>query len=319
MIANIQHSAILLAAMGMDVWDLILSAGIFVTMFLLVIGLFGHRGKVQLSPQREAAIATGHTDRKTIFESQYVGPAMWVLLTVAHRMAVPKVKDWLRGQIVAAGSPNYYTAEEYMALSLGFGLTMGMIMVVFQWFFTLQLGAVAFLLFAIGILLGVAMMMFQIYSKAADRLRAISRRVPYSLDLVSLAMGAGATFTEAVRTIVREQTDDPFNVELKTLLAEMDLGTTRKKALQNLADRVPLESLRSIMASVIQAEELGSPLGDVLHDQSTLMRLQRTVRAENLAAVASVRILIPCLLLVMAVILTVFGPAIVRFSHGGLF
>ncbi len=311
--------AVMLAFMDMDVWDVVLSGGIFVTVFLIVVAMFGHRGKVQLSPQREAAIATGHIDRKTIFESQYIGPAMWMLLTAAHRMSAPRVKDWLRGQIVAAGSPNYYTAEEYLALSFGFGLTLGMIFVIFQWFFTLQLGVVAFLLGAIGLLLGVIIMMFQMYSKASDRLRMISRRVPYSLDLVSLAMGAGATFTEAVRTIVREQTEDPFNVELKTLLAEMDLGTTRKKALQNLAERVPLESLRSIMASVVQAEELGSPLGDVLHDQSTLMRLQRTVRAENLAAVASVRILIPCLLLVLAVILTVFGPAIVRFSHGGLF
>ena len=68
-----------------------------------------------------------------------------------------------------------------------------------------------------------------------------------------------------------------------------------------------------------QAEELGTPLGDVLHDQATLLRLQRSVRAENAAASASVRILIPCLLLVIAVILAVFGPAIIRAVRGGLF
>ena len=50
-----------------------------------------------------------------------------------------------------------------------------------------------------------------------------------------------------------------------------------------------------------------------------IMRLQRTVRAENAAAVASVRILVPSLLIVMAVILTVFGPAIVRATKRGFF
>jgi tight adherence protein C len=75
--------------------------------------------------------------------------------------------------------------------------------------------------------------------------------------------------------------------------------------------------MRTIVASVIQAEELGTPLHKVLHDQATLLRLQRSVRAENAAAKASVRILIPCLLIVMAVILAIFGPAIVRgFRHG---
>jgi tight adherence protein C len=89
--------------------------------------------------------------------------------------------------------------------------------------------------------------------------------------------------------------------------------------MQNLAQRVPLEGMRGIVASVVQAEELGTPLNDVLHDQATLLRLQRSVHAENAAAVASVRILIPCMLIVVAVILTVFGPAMVRAFHNGLF
>jgi tight adherence protein C len=99
----------------------------------------------------------------------------------------------------------------------------------------------------------------------------------------------------------------------------MELGTTRRQALQNMASRVHLESVRNLVSSVIQAEELGTPLSSVLHDQATLLRMQRTVRAENKAAVASVRILIPCLLLVIAVLLTVFGPAMVQLSGGGLF
>ena len=135
-------------------------------------------------------------------------------------------------------------------------------------------------------------------------------------------MGSGATFTEAVKTITRtadENEDDPLKVELRALLAEIDLGTTRREALMNISERVPLESIRGLVASVSQAEELGTPLEKVLHDQATLMRMQRSVRAENKAAIASVRMLVPCLLLVVAVMLAIFGPAIIRTMQEGLF
>ena len=59
--------------------------------------------------------------------------------------------------------------------------------------------------------------------------------------------------------------------------------------------------------------------GDVLHDQATLLRERRSMRAEEKAASASVQILVPCLFLVMACIICVFGPFIIRVVRGGLF
>jgi tight adherence protein C len=230
---------------------------------------------------------------------------------------MPKVKDWLRRTLVAAGSPNFYTPEEYLALSLLVGVGVGIGLSLLN---HLVYGQPSLVAFASGMAIGTGLAIYHMYDKAGKRTRLISKRVPYSLDLIGLAMGAGATFTEAVKTVVREKGDDPFNVELRAMLAEMELGTTRRKALQNLSDRIPLEVLRSIIASVVQSEDLGTPLGEVLHDQATLLRQQRTLRAENAAAVASVRILIPCLLLVIAVILTVFGPMIIQLvQQGGLF
>ena len=301
---------------GLSMWDVGLSVGLFVFVFLLVIGIFSQGGKVHMSPQREAALATGHLDRKTVFENPYLRPLMWLLLMASYRLSADKLKQWVHRKLVAAGSPNYYTSEEYLALALLAALGMGLIMVVLGLLLNGELSAIMFL---IGFAAGFGLMLYQIMDKASKRVRAISRRVPYSLDLVSLAMGAGATFVEAVRTIVRENTDDPFNVELKSLLAEIDLGTTRRKALQNLADRVPLESLRGIVASIIQAEELGTPLADVMHSQATLLRLQRSVKAENAAAVASVRILVPSLLILMGVVLAVIAPSIIKAIKGGLF
>ncbi len=315
---NVAASVNMLAnlPLGMDLWDILLSAVIFASVFLMILAVFRQGGEIKMSAQREIAIATGHTDRRTVFEQPLVRPMLWLLLLTAHRLAVPKIKDWLRRTLISAGSPNYYTSEEYLALSIGLGLVFG---VLSQIFHMLAYGELSLLFFVFGVFGGAVLSLLHLHDVAGKRIREISRRVPYALDLIALAMGAGATFTEAVQTVVRERSEDPFNVELRTMLAEMDLGSTRRRALQNLSARIPLEALRSIIASVIQAEELGTPLGDVLHDQATLLRMRRSFNAENKAAVASVRILIPCLLLVMAVLLAVFGPAFVRIARGGLF
>jgi tight adherence protein C len=304
------------AFISLDPWDIGISIGAFLATFLLIVATFGQQGEIKLSPQRAAAIATGHADRVTVFENPALRPFMMLMLTLAHRLSLPRLKAWVRIKLIAAGSPNYYTSEEYLALSMMVGAVTGLVVLIL---YLIVYGQVSILFTALGVLVGFGLMLYQLHDQASKRLRQIGKRLPYSLDLVSLAMGAGATFTEAVRTIVREESEDPFNVELKTLLAEMDLGTTRRQSLQNLADRVPLDSVQSIVASVMQAEELGTPLGDVLHDQATLLRLHRSYRAENAAAVASVRILLPCLLLVLAVILAVFAPAIVRAVRKGLF
>jgi tight adherence protein C len=299
-----------------DWWDYLISACLFFTVVLGVVFIFAQPGEIRMSHQRQAAIATGHVDRKTLFESAAIRPVLWLLLLIAHRLNIGGAKAWLRKQLIAAGSPNYYTAEEYLALSLFLGLIIGLFVEIMTFAATSQFSLTAIIF---GLAAGVALSISNIANKAGKRLRDISRQLPYALDLVSLAMGAGATFVEAARTIVTDDRDDPLNVELRAVLAEMELGTTRRQALQNMASRVHLESVRNLVSSVIQAEELGTPLSSVLHDQATLLRMQRTVRAENKAAVASVRILIPCLLLVIAVLLTVFGPAMVQLSGGGLF
>ncbi|MCD4825259.1 MAG: type II secretion system F family protein [Phycisphaerae bacterium] len=303
------------ALMAKPVWTWVVSGGLFAVVVLLVVSIFGQAGEVHLSPQREAAIATGHLDRKTLFENPIFRPLLWILLSISHHFNFQRGKEFLRKQLVAAGSPNYYTPEEYLAISLLTGLGIG---AMFEICYFMAIGQFSVTIVILGMVIGISISLYSIVEKASKRLRDITRQLPYSLDLISLAMGAGATFTEAVKTIVRDG-DDPLNIEFNAMLAEIDLGTTRRAALENMAERIPLTSVQGIVASVMQAEELGTPLSYVLHDQSTMLRMQRSVRAENKAASASVRILIPCLLLVIAVILTIFGPAIIRTVQGGLF
>lgn len=303
----------------MDLIDIGISVGLFVTVFAALYGIFSQPGKITMSAQRQAALATGHTDRKTIFENPLIRPLMWLLLLIAHRLNLPSLKGWVGQTLVSAGSPKYYTPEEYIALSLFTGVVLGAVLEASYFIATSQITGLSF---AVGLLIGFFLTLAQLYGQAANRIRDIGRQLPYSLDLISLAMGAGATFAEAVTTIVDESSEDeqdPLNVELRAMLAEMELGATRRRALENLSRRVPLASMQGLVASVKQAEQLGTPLSDMLGDQAELMRLNRSARAEDRAAKASIRILVPCLLLVAAVIMVVFGPMAIRYVRDGLF
>ncbi|HET6430530.1 MAG TPA: type II secretion system F family protein [Phycisphaerae bacterium] len=298
-----------------DVLRLAVAASLFGAVATGVIALFGQKGKTELTPERRVALATGVEDRHTVFEMPSLQPIMWLLLVTARRIGLRGLKKRLGATLVAAGSPNFYTPDEYLAVALLWGVALH-VAVFFG--YVLIYRKAGYLYPVIAFAVGVAAAIYHLVGKAAKRIREISRRIPYTLDLIALAMGAGATFTEAVQTVVREDREHPFNVELNTVLAEMELGTTRQQALRNLSDRVPLENLRSIIAAVIQAEALGTPLADVLKQQADLLRLQRSVRAEKLAAAASVRILLPGLLIMISVVLAVFGPFIIQAIRGEL-
>jgi tight adherence protein C len=311
------------ALAGVGVWVLsgdpvqgAVSAGLGLSIGLLAVALLSQGGRPQLSPQRAAALATGHQDRRTVFERPYIRKPMWILLALSHRLAVPRLKASIRRALVTSGNPELYTPEEYLATSIAAGLTAFALIEAVWVSFS---GEVSYLFGGLALVGGFALSLYQLHDQAGRRLATISRRIPYSLDLIALAMGAGANFAEAVETIVAEDSEDPFNVELRTMLAEMDLGTPRRQALENLARRVPIDSLQSIVASVIQSEQLGTSMSEVLHDQATLLRLHRSARAENKAAIASVRILLPCLVLVIAVVLAIFGPVIIKVMREGLF
>jgi len=298
-------------------FDIGLSIGVFLVVTLFVIAIFRQPYEITVSHHRRAAIESGHGDRQTVFENPLLRPLLWISLATAHRMALPRFKEWIRKTLISSGNPNFYSPEEYLALSLFYGMV---IAAAISAFYILSPWGFSFISMMLGFMAGMGITIFQLRETAGKRLRLIAKRVPYALDLISLAMSAGATFTEAIATVVREKGEDPFNDELKVVLAEIELGTTRRQALQNLSERIPIDMLRSIVASVIQAEDLGTPLADVLHSQASLLRLQRSVRAENLAAVASVRIMVPGALILFSVILAVFGPAVVRFiESGGIF
>ena len=106
---------------------------------------------------------------------------------------------------------------------------------------------------------------------------------------------------------------DPLNEELIRMTREIQMGTARRVALRNMADRVRQPDLKAVAFALIQADELGVPIAPILRIQSEQLRSRRFDRAERLASEAPVKILFPVALLIFPAVFTVvIAPMLMR-------
>jgi len=154
--------------------------------------------------------------------------------------------------------------------------------------------------------------------QVTKRHHAITRALPYNLDLLTLSVEAGLDFAQALGKVCEKGRPGPLVDELKLVLKNIKLGTTREDSLRSLADRVSLPSLTSFVNALIQADRMGTSLGKVLRIQSTQLRIERTHRAEKLANEAPVKMLFPLIGFIFpTVFLVLFGPIIFAVMYGG--
>jgi tight adherence protein C len=151
------------------------------------------------------------------------------------------------------------------------------------------------------------------------RRKEIDRQLPPAIDLLSLCVGAGSDFPAGVRFVLGDSApNSTLRAELTHLLQELELGHTRQKALRGLSERLPTEAVRDFVNAVIQAEEKGNPLAEVLEIQARMLRMRRSVLAEEAAAKAGVRLLLPLVLLMLCIMLILFGSLMIKGMSGGL-
>lgn len=208
-----------------------------------------------------------------------------------------------------AGDWNGLTANEYFALCAVSAVGMGVLGLLIA--NLANLPPISFVAFA-G--LGGLMPYMQVTGERDRRFKECNRSLPGSIDLASLCMGAGLDFPGAIRQIVDKSGNktDALHEQWETVLQELELGRTRRQALENFADRVPTEAVRDFVSAVVQSEEKGNPLAEVLRIQATMMRMRRSVMAEEAAARAALLMMGPLMLIFGAIILCLMGPFIIQ-------
>ncbi|MEM9111201.1 MAG: type II secretion system F family protein [Planctomycetota bacterium] len=291
------------------VTSLFVFAGIFVPIY----AIFRYPVPDEAPIHRQIAKAVG-VDEETIFENPAIAPLLSLFVQLAKRVNLGGLRTRIRQNLQASGNPSGYTVDQVLALAIASGVAIGLLSSLIA---LLISGGMLLLFLPTMSAVGFMIPLLALSSNATRRTRLIGKQLPYTLDLIALVMASGSSFTEAVETLIRDDPDDQLNQELAFALSEMEYGTTRAAALQNLGERIPLDSLRSVVGAVNQAEKLGTPLSAILKVQAEMLRMHRSVRAEKLSASASLKILVPSMLILLAVVLVIGAPMIIRFIVQG--
>jgi tight adherence protein C len=162
----------------------------------------------------------------------------------------------------------------------------------------------------LGGMIGGMLPYLQLTGIEQERRKRVQNGLPYVIDLLSLGLSAGLDFPGALRQVVDKSSSsgDALIEELNLILQELQVGKTRKQALEQLGQRVPCEVVREFVGAVTQAEERGNPLGQVLEIQAEASRQRRSTRAEEAASRASVKMLGPMVLVFAAILLLIVSP-----------
>lgn len=300
--------------MPLIIFQILVSVSVFTGVYLLIYSLFRYPVPAEPPVHRQIAAAMGR-NRDTLFEQPLLAPLMSLARHVAARLNAAGLRARVRQDLQAAGNPSGYSVDEYVAICMVSGIGLAAATLVVQFL----LGASGLMFFLpVMAFLGFMAPLMTLRAAANRRVIAIAKQLPYTLDLISLTMASGSGFTESIETLIRDDPNDDLNQELRIVLSEIEFGSTRASALTNLADRIPLESLRSVVAAVNQADRLGTPLSVILKLQADMLRQHRSVIAEKKSASASLRILVPSMLILLAVVGVVFAPLIIRALRGSI-
>ncbi|HEY5729190.1 MAG TPA: type II secretion system F family protein [Anaerolineales bacterium] len=215
--------------------------------------------------------------------------------------------EQLRRQLYIAGYPLGLGPREFFGLRIAF---------IFFGFFlallmlrrginsvNLLLGAAIFFVCLIFPVLWLRMLV----GSRQDKLR---KGLPDALDMLSVCADAGLGFDQALQRISEHWTT-PIGLELGRVVAEMEMGSSRREALRNLADRLDVSEISSFVSVILQSEQLGMSIADTLHAQAEQMRIERRFRAQEVARTLPIKMLIPLAFMIFPAILAVIlGPAI---------
>lgn len=160
---------------------------------------------------------------------------------------------------------------------------------------------------------------FYFKGKIAERQKNIIRNFPSLVDLAALTIEAGLDYMTAFERIIQAATvKTELEVEFERMLSEIALGYSRRDALRRLARRTGLQDIRSFVGLIVQSDELGTSLVDLLRNYSTDMRFRRLSAAEKAAAQAATKMLIPIFLFIFpTVFILMLAPMFYNMAKSG--
>jgi tight adherence protein C len=289
----------------------------FLAFFGVLMTVLGAAAPARRDPVEERLIQATLRSRSSLteielqvpFMERFMRPLLSQMSKAIARVTPAGALEGMQKQLMYAGYTGRMQVSDFMGIRgmvmlLGVGTGVGLALLSGQG----SLGFVLFLFIFGGI--GYVAPTFWLRSKINQRKVQMMHALPDAIDLLTISVEAGLGFDQALVRVVTKS-DNALTREFARVLQEMRVGVARRDALRSMVDRTGVDDLSTFITAIIQAEQLGSSVANVLRVQSEEMRTRRRQYAERQAQLAPVKILFPMAFLIFPpVLVVVLGPAI---------
>lgn len=300
-------------------------------MLLVVVGVaavlvyMGLRAKSQtisieerLAGFAEVPMSLEEIEMSLPFKERVLSPFLLKLARSASRFTPRSNVAKTRQKLIEAGSPSKLGVNEFLGLRLLLMVVMGGAFFLLFAVSGADLGTLLIFPVIVG-LFGYLMPAIWLSQKVKKRKREIQMALPDAIDLLTISVEAGLGFDPALSRVA-EKWDNALTLEFRRLLSDMRIGKGRREAMREMAARINVDDLNIFIASIIQADQLGVSISQVLRVQSRQMRIRRRQRAEEQAHKAPIKMLFPMVFLIFpAMYVIILGPVIPSMANSGAF
>lgn len=150
--------------------------------------------------------------------------------------------------------------------------------------------------------------------RIAYRKREIFESFPDAMDLIIVCVEAGLGLDAALARVGEEisMRSPTLGEELHLINLELRAGSSRERALRNLALRTGVADVDALVSMLVQSDRFGTSVADALRVYADNLRTKRRLRAEEAAAKIAVKLLFPLIFFIFpSMLLVLLGPAFI--------
>jgi tight adherence protein C len=294
-----------------------LIAGFGVLMIFIGLARTPSRNTAEMVQQRLTAYGGGGTAERALtleevelqrpFSERFLRPSIERLGSLLSRSTPQKSRQNLMNRLDLAGRPGNLTPEDFAAVRIVAAAVMAAVGVGLG----LLLANVVYLVIALvaGAVLGFYLPVLWLKQKVDARRNDIQRGLPDAMDLLVIAVDAGLGFDAALARVT-DKYKNALSDEFAKVLREVSLGRPRLEAMDEMGRSSGVEDLHNFIQAIIQSEQFGTGIGKILRIQADEMRRKRRQRAQEKAAQATLKMMLPmvgCIFPTLWIVL--LGPA----------
>jgi tight adherence protein C len=242
------------------------------------------------------------------FSERFLRPSIERLGSLLSRSTPQKARQDLMNRLDLAGRPGNLTPEDFAAVRIVAAAVMAAVGLLLGLLLANPVYLVVSL--AVGAILGYFLPVLWLKQKVDARRAEIQKGLPDAMDLLVIAVDAGLGFDAALARVT-DKYKNALSEEFAKVLREVSLGRPRMEAMDEMGRSSGVDDLHNFIQAVIQSEQFGTGIGKILRIQADEMRRKRRQRAQEKAAQATLKMMLPmvgCIFPTLWIVL--LGPAV---------